>query len=237
MAKSIIQYPSDIHDYIISVSLRENDILRNLRMETDKHPLSIMQIPPEQGQFLAFLVKILQADNVLEIGTYFGYSALWFALALPKDGRLVTCDINQQWAKIGKKYWEQARVAHKIDFRLGDASQTLDSLLGDGKSETFDFVFIDGDSISYDEYYEKSLKLLRPGGVIAIDNILLLGTVVDSRYTAAYNLLSSKKDANAKVQSDDIITLQKLNQKIKSDKRVDVSILPISDGISLIRKK
>jgi len=187
-----------------------------------------MQIPPEQGQFMSFLVKVLSAKKALEIGTYTGYSTLCVALALPKDGRVVACDINDNWASVGRKYWKEAGVEQKIDFRLGPALRTLDSLIESGETGSFDFAFIDADKGNYDHYYEKSLSLLRPGGVIAIDNVLLFGSVVDPSVLDA--------DLRSRISDADIDAMRKLNEKVRDDPRVDATMLPLADGLILVRK-
>jgi caffeoyl-CoA O-methyltransferase len=170
----------------------------------------------------------LGVRKALEIGTYTGYSALCVALTLPDDGKLIACDINENWINIGRKYWLEAGVAHKIDFRFGKATRTLDNLIKSGESGSFDFVFIDADKINYDAYYEKSLSLLRPGGVIAIDNVLLFGSVADSTVLDA--------DLKTRITDADIDAMRKLNEKIRNDPRVDETMLPIADGLTLVRK-
>lgn len=227
MEKSEIQFSKGLRDYILS-SLREPEVLKRLREETRRDPNAIMQIPPEQGQFMSFLVKALGARKTLEIGTYTGYSTLCVALALPHDGRVVACDINEGWASVGRKYWQEAGVEQKIDFRLGPALRTLESLIEFGEAGRFDFAFIDADKGNYDQYYEKSLSLLRPGGVIAIDNVLLFGSVVDP------NVLDA--DLRSRISDADIDAMRKLNEKVKSDPRVDATMLPLADGLTLVRK-
>ncbi len=229
MEKSDIQMSKGLYEYMLSVSLREHDALRELREVTAKDPSSIMQIPPEQGQFMALLVKIINAKKTLEIGTYTGYSTLSVALAMPADSMTITCDINSDWASIGKKYWKQAGVDNKIDLRIGPALDTLDKLIHDGQENSFDFSFIDADKINYDGYFEKSLKLLRPGGLLAIDNVFLFGSVVD------LGLLD--KDLRARISDTDILTMRILNEKIKHDERVDLTMLSIADGLTLVRKR
>lgn len=229
MDKSEIKFTSALHDYILSVSLREPDVLRRLREETDRDPNAIMQIPPEQGQLMAFLIRVLGAKKAIEIGTYTGYSTLCVALALPQDGVVVACDINDGWAEIGRKYWNEARVADRIDFRLGPALDTMDELLASGQRETFDFAFIDADKSNYIRYYEATLSLLRPGGIIAIDNVLLFGSVVDPTVLDA--------DLRSRISNDDISVLRELNEKIGKDPRVDLSMLPVADGLTLVRKR
>lgn len=222
-----MQFSKGVRDYVLS-SLRESDVLKRLREETDRDPHAIMQIPPEQGQFMMFLVKALGVRKALEIGTYTGYSALCVALALPEDGQIVACDISEKWADIGRRYWQEAGVAHKIDFRFGKASRTLDALIKSGASGSFDFIFIDADKVNYDQYYERSLSLLRPGGVIALDNVLLFGAVADASVLDA--------DLRTRISDADIEAMRKLNEKIKNDTRVDQAMLPIADGLTLVRK-
>jgi len=227
MEKNEIRFSEELRKYVLS-TLREPDILKRLREETDRDPHAIMQIPPEQGQFMSFLVKALGVKKALEVGTYTGYSALTVALALPDEGRLIACDINENWINIGRKYWQEAGVAHKIDFRFGKATRTLDKLIKSGEAGSFDFIFIDADKISYDQYYEKSLSLLRPGGVIAIDNVLLFGSVANSDILDA--------DLITRITPADIDAMRKLNEKIRNDPRVDETMLPIADGLTLVRK-
>ena len=228
MQKNDIQFSNDIYKYILQVSLRENDTLKKLRDETANDPNAIMQIPPEQGQFMAFLIKLIGAKKCLEIGTYTGYSALSMALAIPDGGKVITCDINTQWSDIGLKYWKQAKVNHKIDLKIAPAIETLNKLLKNSEHNTFDFVFIDADKSNYIEYYEKSLLLLRQNGIIAIDNVLLFGSVVDA------NLLD--EDMRSRISNEDISIMRELNEKIGKDERVDISMLPIADGLTLVRK-
>jgi len=228
MKKNDIQFSDKIYKYILNVSMRENKVLEALRAETLKDPNAIMQIPPEQGQFMAFLIKLAGAKKCLEIGTYTGYSALSMALAIPDDGKVITCDINTQWSDMGLKYWKEAKVNHKIDLKIAPAIETLDMLLSNNEDETFDFVFIDADKSNYINYYEKSLQLLKQNGIIAIDNVLLFGSVVDK------NLLDD--DMRGRISDKDIAIMRELNEIIGKDKRVDISMLPIADGLTLVRK-
>jgi predicted O-methyltransferase YrrM len=227
MKKSEIRFSKELRDYVLS-SLREPEVLKRLREETDRDPNAIMQIPLEQGQFMSFLVKVLGAKKALEIGTYTGYSTLCVALALPKDGRVVACDINDNWAGVGRKYWKEAGVEQKIDFRLGPALRTLEALIESGEAGSFDFAFIDADKGNYDQYYEKSISLLRPGGVIAIDNVLLFGSVVDPDVLDA--------DLRSRISDADIDAMRKLNEKVRDDPRIEGVMLPIADGLTLVRK-
>jgi len=227
MKKAEIQFSKGLRDYVLS-SLRESEVLKRLREETGKDANAIMQIPPEQGQFMSFLVKVLGANKTLEIGTYTGYSTLCVAMALPENGRVVACDINDDWAAIGRKYWKEAGVEQKIDFRSGPALHTLESLIESGESGSFDFAFIDADKGTYDDYYEKSITLLRPGGVIAIDNVLLFGSVIDPSVLDA--------DLRSRIRDADIDAMRKLNEKVRNDPRVDETMLPLADGLTLVRK-
>ena len=228
MQKSDIQQSTDLYEYMLSVSLREHEVLKALREETAKDPNAIMQIPPEQGQFMALPVKILGARKTLEIGTYTGYSALSVALALSDDGVVVACDSNLEWTNIAKRFWRKAGVEHKIDLRLAPALDTLDELLNDGQSGTFDFAFIDADKVNYDGYYEKSLALIRAGGLIVIDNVFLFGSVVAPD--------SVDEKMRERISDTNIEAMQALNKKILKDNRVDISMLPVADGLTLVRK-
>ena len=209
-----------LHRYIQSVSLREPDIARLLREEMAREPDSGMQIGPEQGQFLALLLKLLNARRTIEVGVFMGYSTLWTALALPEDGQVIACDVSEEWTSIGQRYWQKAGIAHKIDLRLAPASETLQALLNDGQAGQFDFAFIDADKTGYDTYYEQCLQLVRSGGLIAIDNVLWGGTVADK----------SK-------QGDDTKALRALNAKLHTDERIELSLLPIGDGLTLTVKR
>jgi len=210
---------TQLYDYILSVSLREPAILTQLRQETAKLPDAEMQISPDQGQFLALLIQLINAKKTLEIGTFTGYSALWMALALPDDGVVIACDIDQEYTAITHRYWQAAGVGNKIQLNLAPALDTLEHLLVTGEENTFDFIFIDADKVNYDAYYEKALQLLRVGGVIAIDNTLWGGKV-----------------ANLDVQDEDTLAIRALNQKIHQDPRVNVCLVPMADGVTLVMK-
>jgi len=229
MKKNEIQMSRALYDYIASVSLREHEALQALREKTAEEPDAVMQIPPEQGQFMALLVKLIGATKTLEVGTYTGYSTLSVALATPDDGITDTCDINEEWANIGKRYWRQAGVENKISLHLGPAVDTLDSLICNGQDNSYDFAFIDADKIHCESYYEKSLQLLRAGGLMVIDNVFLFGSVVDPE------LLDD--DLKTRISDADISVMRSLNTKIQQDDRVDMSMLPIADGLTLVRKK
>jgi len=209
----------ELYNYMLDVSLREHPVLRELRDNTQATmALFNMQVAPEQAQFMQFLIKSIKARKVLELGTFTGYSALAMALALPEDGRLVTCDINEEWTEHAPAFWQKAGVDHKISLRLAPALQSLQQLLADGQQ--FDFIFIDADKTNYVNYYELALKLLSPGGIIAIDNIFWDGKVVN--------------DPDNGAQTREI---RRLNDLIKQDERIEVSLLPIADGLFLIKYK
>jgi len=210
----------DLADYIRNVSLREPDVLRRLREETASHPMVSMQISPEQGQFMALLVAMLNARRTLEIGVFTGYSSLAVALALPEDGRIVACDVSDEYTSIARRYWREAGVERKIDLRLRPAVQTLDDLIALGQGGGFDFAFIDADKANYANYYERCLTLIRPGGLIAVDNVLWSGKVVDTS-----------------VDDEDTQAIRAFNLKLKSDDRIWLSMLPIRDGVTLACKK
>lgn len=209
-----------LYQYLLSVSLREPEVLYQLRQETAQHPAAVMQITPEQGQFLAFLVKLIGAKKTLEVGVFTGYSSLSVALALPVDGTVIACDVNAEFTAIAQRYWQQAGVANKIDLRLAPAVETLDQLLAEGQVETFDFAFIDADKSNYSRYYEQALQLVRPGGLIAIDNVLWSGDVADPT-----------------VQNASTKAIRALNEKLHQDDRIWLSLVPISDGLTLALKK
>ncbi len=220
MSRATLDLDGPLYDYLLAVSSREPELLRRLRVETAPMSLSNMQIGPDQGQFMALLVELIGARRTLEIGVFTGYSSLCVALSLPRDGKLVACDVSAEWTAIAQRYWEQAGVADKIDLRLAPALETLDSLLDDGEAESFDFAFIDADKESYDAYYERVLKLLRAGGLVTIDNVLWNGTVIDP-----------ERD------DPDTRAIRALNAKLHHDRRVSLSLIPIGDGLTLARKR
>jgi caffeoyl-CoA O-methyltransferase len=209
-----------LYDYLLSVSLRDSDLLKRLRDETASLPNGGMQVSPEEGQFLALLVQLVQARRALEVGVFTGYSALSVALALPEDGRIVACDVSEEFTNIGRRYWKEAGVEHKIELRLGRGVETLDRLLAEGQAGTFDFAFIDADKANYHAYYERALVLVRPGGLIAIDNVLWHGRVVDP--------------AN---HDEDTLAIRALNARLRNDERVSLSLVPIGDGVTLALKR
>src|SRR6476469_7372601 len=219
MSRRTLAVDDDLYRDLLDHSLREHPAQAALRAATAAHPHAGMQISPEQGQFMALLVKLIGARRALEIGVFTGYSALTVALALPDDGRLLACDISDEYTRVGRPYWEQAGVARKIDLQLAPALATLDARLAAGEAGQYDFAFIDADKSGYDAYYERCLVLLRTGGLIAIDNVLWGGSVA-----------RPAKDA-------DTAALQALNAKIHADDRVDMAMLPIGDGVTLARKR
>jgi caffeoyl-CoA O-methyltransferase len=208
-----------LHDYILANSLREPAVLRRLREETAGLAYAGMQIGPEQGQFMALLVELIGARRTLEIGTFTGYSALVVALALPPQGRVVACDVSEEYTAVARRYWAEAGVADKIELHLAPALETLERLAAEGQAGSFDFAFIDADKTNYDAYYEGALALLRPGGLVAIDNVLWDGKVVET----------APDDADTRA-------IQALNAKLKDDPRITMSLLPLGDGLTLARK-
>jgi caffeoyl-CoA O-methyltransferase len=207
-------------DYILENSVREPDILTRLRLETASHPNARFQIPPEQGQFFQLLIRMIGARRTLEVGVFTGYSSLAVALAMPPEGRIIACDISEEFTSIARRYWLEAGVAGQIDLRIGPAAETLDALIAAGRAATFDFAFIDADKSGYPRYYEQCLTLVRTGGVIALDNMLLSGRVID------------ESD-----RSEDAVALRKVNRLIHHDDRVDALLLPFADGLTLAVKK
>lgn len=210
----------DLLKYVRSMSVREPDLLRRLREETAPLPNAIMQITPEQGQFMALLVELIGAQQALEIGVFTGYSSLCVALALPPNGRLLACDVSDEYTRIARRYWAEAGVADKIDLRLAPAVETLDRLLAEGRRDRFDFAFIDADKQNYDRYYESALQLVRPGGLIAIDNVFQMGHALDPEPV-----------------DSDIAAIRALNRKLHTDTRVSLSMLTVADGLTLARKR
>ena len=209
----------DLYDYILSTTLRDDPLLADLREETARMPEAGMQVSAYQGQFMGLLVRLMRASRAIEIGVFTGYSSLCVARALPDSGRLVACDVSTEYTEIARRYWERAGVAAKIDLRVGPAIETLDRMVDRGEAGTFDFAFIDADKGNYPGYYERCLQLLRNGGLVVIDNALWGGSVADPSQTDA--ITSTVRELNARVGRDD---------------RVDVSLLPIGDGVLLARK-
>jgi predicted O-methyltransferase YrrM len=220
MSNKTFTLPDKLYRYLTENSLREAVILRRLREETSRQPMSRMQIAPEQGQFMQLLVRLLNVRQAIEIGVYTGYSSLAVALAMPADGRLIACDVSETWTAIARRYWQEAGVSGKIDLKLAPALETLDSLLAAGQAGQFDFAFIDADKANYLAYYERALQLVRSGGLIAVDNTLWGGAVADRR----------KKD-------EDTTAIRAFNRHVQQDARVDISLLPIGDGLTLLLKR
>lgn len=219
MSRRTIQLDDTLYQYLLDHSLREHPEQTALREATAKHPRAGMQISPEQGQFMQLLVKLIGARRTIEVGTFTGYSALTVALALPEDGRVLACDVSEEYTSMGKPHWLRAGVADKIELVIAPATETLDARLGDGAAGTCDFAFIDADKAGYDAYYERCLQLVRPGGLIAFDNTLWGGDVAKP------------------ARDDDTRALQALNDKLHGDERIDVALLPIGDGLTLARKR
>jgi caffeoyl-CoA O-methyltransferase len=220
MSRRSIPLTDVLHDYLLSVSLREPDLLRRLREETAADPAARMQISPEQGQFMALLVRLMGARSCLEVGVFTGYSSLAVALALPDDGRILACDVSERWTAVARRYWAAAGVGHKIELRLATAMDTLERLRESGAAGRFDFAFIDADKENYVGYYERVLELLRPGGLIAVDNTLWSGRVADPENAEA-----------------DTVALRHFNEHLHRDERVELSLVPIGDGLTLVRKR
>ena len=219
MSNRTLVLTDPLYEYLLSVSLREPPLLAELRAEMAAHPEVNLQIAPEQGQFMAVLVRLIEARRCLEIGVFTGYSSLATALALPADGRLIACDVSVEWTDVARRYWRRAGVEHKIDLRLAPALDTLDALLTGGAAASFDFVFLDADKGRYPAYYERIYALLRSGGLLAIDNTLWSGRVLDPR----------ERDP----ETDGI---RRLNEQLLRDERIDLSLLPLADGLTLVRK-
>ena len=219
MSNKTLSLNNSLYEYILSVSLREPEVLARLRAETLQQPMSMMLSAPEQGQFLALLAQLIGARKCLEVGVYTGYSTLWVALALPHDGSVLACDISEKWTAIARRYWEEAGVAERIDLQLAPALETLDRLLAADQAGSFDFAFIDADKENYPDYYERTLQLLRPGGLMVIDNTLWSGAVADT----------SRQDPET-------CAIRALNDLVHADDRVQMSLLPVADGLTLARK-
>ena len=219
MANRTQRLDNQLYDYLNSISRQEPEILSQLRQETAQNPLARMQIAPEQGHLMTLLVQLMGAKKVLELGVFTGYSSLAVALALPPQGKLVACDISQEYTAIARRYWQQAGVADKIELYLAPALETLERLLAEGEAGTCDFAFIDADKRNYSAYYEQTLQLLRPGGLIAVDNVLWSGRVADPQ-----------------VNDNRTKAMREFNQKLHQDQRVFLSLLPIADGLTLVRK-
>jgi len=219
MSNKTLPLNNSLYEYILSVSLREPEVLARLRAETLQQAMSVMLSAPEQGQFMALLVQLTGARKCLEVGVYTGYSTLWVALALPHDGSVLACDVSEKWTAIARRYWEEAGVAERIDLQLAPALETLERLLAADQAGSFDFAFIDADKENYPDYYERTLQLLRPGGLMVIDNTLWSGAVADTTR-----------------QDPETCAIRALNDLVHADDRVQMSLLPVADGLTLARK-
>jgi predicted O-methyltransferase YrrM len=220
MSNRSIGLKAPLYDYLLAASLREHPVLARLRAETAAHPKSNMQIAPEQGQFMALLVRLIGAMRCIEVGVFTGYSSLSVALAMPPTGRLVACEISDEYAAIAQRYWAEAGMAGKIDLKLAPALDTLDTLLAEGGAGSYDFAFVDADKGGYVDYFERLLGLLRPGGLIAVDNTLWNGDVADPD--------NNEPDTEA---------IRAFNESLRNDERIDLSLVPIGDGLTLARKR
>ena len=220
MANASMGLPADLEQYLVKHGVREPELLARLRDETALIPQHNMQIAPEQGALLALLVELTGAKRCLEIGTFTGYSSLIVALAMPPDGTIVCCDVSEEWTAVARRYWAEAGVADRVDLRLAPALETLDALLADGAEGTFDFAFIDARKSEYPDYHERVIRLLRSGGLAAYDNVLWGGAVADE----------SKQD-------EDTLAIRRLNDRLATDERVTIAMLPLADGVTLARKR
>ena len=220
MANASMGLPADLEDYLVRHGVREPDILRRLRDETALIPQHNMQIAPEQGALLALLVELVGAKRCIEVGTFTGYSSLVVATAMPPDGTIVCCDVSEEWTSVARRYWAEAGVADRVDLRLAPALDTMDQLLAAGAEGTFDFAFVDARKSEYPDYHERIVRLLRPGGLAAYDNVLWGGAVVDE----------SRQDV-------DTLAIRRLNDRLAADERVTIAMLPLADGVTLARKR
>jgi predicted O-methyltransferase YrrM len=220
MSNTFLALTERLYEYLLAHTPREPEILQRLRAETARLPQSVMQISPVQGQFLALLLRLIGAAKTLEVGVFTGYSSLVTALTLPPGGRVVACDVSEEFTSVARRYWAEAGVADKITLRLAPAAETLDALIADGEAATFDFAFVDADKENYDAYYERALRLVRPGGLIVFDNMLWYGKVADPA-----------------VRDADTVALRALNEKLSRDERVFVSLIPVGDGMTLAIKQ
>ncbi|HEX5353432.1 MAG TPA: class I SAM-dependent methyltransferase [Rhodanobacteraceae bacterium] len=219
MSRRTINLDDTLYQYLLDHSLREHPEQTALREATRSHPRGGMQISPEQGQFMSLLIKLIGARRTIEIGTFTGYSALTVALALPNDGKILACDISDEYTSVGKPYWQRAGVADRIELVIAPAVQTLDARIEAGEADHYDFAFIDADKAGYDGYYERCLQLVRADGLIAFDNTLWGGDVAKPAH------------------DDDTRALQALNDKLHRDDRIDMALLPIGDGLTLARRR
>ena len=220
MSNRTISMTDGLYGYLLDTSLREAPLLKRLRDETAAHPQARMQISPEQGQFMQLLAKLMGARRCIEVGVFTGYSSLAVALALPADGRILACDVSEEFTSVARRYWKEAGVAGKIELKLAPALQTLDERLAAGETGSYDLAFIDADKANYADYYERVLKLLQPGGLVLVDNVLWSGRVLD-----------------AADRSEDTAAIRAFNELLHQDERIDLSLLPVGDGLTLARKR
>jgi caffeoyl-CoA O-methyltransferase len=220
VSKATTGLDQGLYDYILETTLREPEVLARLRRETDDHPRAGMQISPDQGQLLGLLVELIGAKRILEIGTFTGYSSIAMALALPADGELIACDVSEEYTAMARRYWVEAGVDGRIDLRIAPAVETLDALIADGQSGTFDMAFIDADKESYQDYFDRCLTLVRTGGLVVVDNVLWHGRVTDPSDTTV-----------------DTQAIRAFNAGLKNDDRVSLSLLSVADGLTLARKR
>ncbi|MDX1498108.1 MAG: class I SAM-dependent methyltransferase [Salinisphaeraceae bacterium] len=220
MSRNSFVLDDRLYDYLLDVSLREPAVLKALREETAKHEMARMQIAPEQGQFIQWLLRLMGARRGIEVGVFTGYSSLCAALAMGEEAYLLACDVSEEYTAVARCYWAQAGVESRIDLRLAEAQRTLEAALAKGEAGSYDYAFIDADKTSYSAYYESCLTLLRPGGVILVDNVLWGGRVADPKET-----------------EEDTVALRTFNKKLADDERIDLSLIPLADGISLCRKR
>lgn len=220
MSNRTISMTDDLYGYMLETSLREAPLLKRLRDETASHPRAGMQISPEQGQFMQLLARLTGARRCIEVGVFTGYSSLAVALVLPADGKILACDVSEEFTSVARRYWKEAGVAGKIELLLAPATETLDARLQAGEAGSYDLAFIDADKANYTQYYERILKLLRPGGLVLVDNVLWSGRMLD------------KDD-----KSEDTAAIRAFNQALHHDERVDLSMIPIGDGLTLARKR
>ena len=221
MSNQSIGLSDPLHQYLVANSVREPEILAKLRIETAAHPLANMQISPEQGQLMGLLVQLIGAKKCLEIGVFTGYSSLVVALNLPEDGQIIACDVSDEFTSIARRYWQEAGVSNKINLQIAPALETLDRLISNGESDTFDFAFIDADKNNYAAYYDRCFQLVRQGGLILVDNVLWYGRVAD---------LAMNEDSRTQA-------IKQINEQIYHDDRVQISLIPIGDGLTIARKK
>jgi predicted O-methyltransferase YrrM len=220
MSVKSLGLPDDLHQYLVRVGTREPDVLRRLREYTAALPEFDMQIAPEQGAFMAWLAELIGARRCLELGTFTGYSSLAVALALPPDGRMICCDVSEEWTRVARRFWDEAGVADRIELRLGPALASLDALLAEGGAGGFDYAFVDADKEEYPAYYDRLIELIRPGGVMLWDNVFWGGEVVTG-------------------EADDpsLAAIRELNERLATDDRVSIAMLPIADGLTLLRRR